>query len=696
MRGAGRAAALGVALVAAGGGPCGAVRADVLVLENGKTAVGVAIPAGAETRLNTFGCSVPEMTLGVKVYRTRDVKRVDPDEDPPWIAARLEDLLDAPSADLVASLKSLHGLAKRKGYKDWAERLAEEVLARGEDAECLKHVGGAAKWAARRRGDPRLDPALAEAVGRLLALERGAARRAAAASLAAEQGLPVRPEVLERMARSLAEPVGLLEDVPLAWTTAAAPSGAYALYVPPDAFPLEARPLVLALHGGGVIQRPDGSAVLGGTGKDMLRLLLDGAERRGWFLLCPTALEAPWDTPRNRALLEAVLAEVTGRWNVDLARIHLIGLGDGGDAAWTLGQAWDERWASVGASSAGAPGSAGTLAAAHVGVWIQHGDDDRVRPVEPVRKAAERLQSAGADFVYCELPKEGHGLPSAAERDWYRYVAGRRNPRAKDAWPQPSFERPVSEAERAALGDPAGAWGLTLAPEAPPEALWAALLAGRPDADPAAQRLLDLRPEGVGERAGAVVRNAKAPASARGWAAWLLGELGGKAGLEPLADALRASDDVLLRTRLALALRRLAVPESKEDLRFALLDATQRHQRATFPGNRVPFPVHQRICRLAAALAEALALVATADDVGPDLEQALVTGLLRDARPVDERHGPGGDPAVSRLALVRSIARAYRTLRVEPTLIEMLRTVLKKEPAALAEVGRGLGEGVAR
>ena len=692
----GPSAVTATVLLAVASGLGSPARADVLVLESGKTATGVAIPAGEEIRLNTFGCSVPEMTLGVKVYRARDVKRVDPDEDPPWITVRVDDLLDAPPADLPAQLKSLHGLARRKGYKDWARRLAEAVLARGEDAECLKYLGGPVKWAERRRGDPRLDPALEEAVGRLVILERGAERRDAAARLTAEHGYAARPETIERMVRSLSEPVGLLEEVRLTWRGTETPAGTYSLYVPPDAHPGEPRPLVVGLHGGGVIAREGAAPTFGGTGKDMLRLLLDGAERLGWYLLCPTAVEAPWDTPANRAFLEAVLAEVGGRWNVDLARVHLIGLGEGGEGAWAYGLLWDDRWAAVGASSAGAPSGASTLASARVGVWLQHGEDDRVRPVEPVRRAAERLQGAGADFVYCEIPKQGHGLPSSAERDWYRYVAGRRNPRAKDAWPLPSFERPVSDLERLRLGDPAGAWGLSLKADAPPEALWKALAAGQAEADPAAERLLAARPDDVVPRAAAIVDDPKAPAAARGWAAWLLGELGDPAALPALADALRASDDPVLGVRLARALRRLGHTDAKEALRFALLDATGRHQRASFPGGRVPFTAYERIARLTAELVEALALVGTADDVGPDLEQAVVTGLLKDARPVDARRGPGGDPALPRLALVRSVARAYRTLKVESTLLDMLRVVLKKDARALQAMQAGLSEGVSK
>jgi acetyl esterase/lipase len=484
--------------------------------------------------------------------------------------------------------------------------------------------------------------------------------------------------------------------VPLVWRDDETPAGTFTLYVPPDAHPLEPRPLVLALHGGGTIARPDGTQALAGTGRDMLRLLADGAERLGWFLLCPTALEAPWDTPKNRAFLQGVLAEVTGRWNVDLARVHLIGLGEGGDAAWSLGAAWSERWATVGASSAHAPATAGTLTSARIGLWLEHGEADPVRPVEPVRRVAERLQEQGADFVYCEIPKEGHGLPSAAERDWYRYVEGRRSPRAKDAWPQPSFARPVSPLELLAVGEPAGAWGAGLPEDAPEEALWAALAGGRRAADPAAARLAALRPEGASARAAAIVKDAKAPAAARGWSSWLLGELGDRTTFEVLADALRASDDAVLRRRFAHALRRLAVPDAKEDLRFALLDAVQRHEKASFPGNRVPFVVYDRLCRLEAELVEALALVGTAEDVAADVERALVTGLLKDARPVDARSGPGGDPAESRRALARSIGRAYRRLGVEPTLLEMLRAVLKKDPPALAAATQGYAEGLRR
>jgi hypothetical protein len=383
-----------------------------------------------------------------------------------------------------------------------------------------------------------------------------------------------------------------------------------------------------------VIERADKTRALGGTGKDMLRLLEDGAGRLGWLLLCPTALEAPWDTPRNRTFLDALLEEVGARWNVDLARVHLIGLGEGGEGAWTLGLSMGTRWASVSAAGGPEPRTLTSLVARGVGVWIGHGDADERHPVEPVRKAALRLQEQGADFVYCELPKEGHGLTADAERDWYRAVAGRVNPRWAQTGADASFARAPVAGEAAAYGDPAEAHGSALASDAPLEALWARLEAGGSLAEPAAERLATVRGTGGVARAQALLAKRAAPLHARRQAAWLLGRLGDRSAGAALGDALRSGGDPGLRLEAARALGRLGDPLAVEDLRFALQDAWLAHQRAVFPQSRVPLAAYERVARLEGAIVEALARVAKAEDVAPDVEQALVLGLLRDPRAV--------------------------------------------------------------
>lgn len=675
--------------------PAGAAPADTVVLAGGKTVRGHVVRTPTEVRVNPYGSHAPSMTFGVRRLALAEVRRIEPDEGPAALHAALERALAQPAPARDEALRTVLATARRRNQRELATRIAEQALALGVTGDdLLAQAGGAGRWAARRRGDVRLDAALAARVGALLELPRATERAAALVRLAGETGLTLDLRQVERMARSLEEPVGVLEEQPLAWPAARVDPGArYTLYVPPGLHPLEPVPLVIALHGGGVVERADRTRVVAGSGKDMLPLVLPGARQRGWLVLCPTALEAPWDTPAHRALLEALLAEVGARWNVDLARIHLVGLGEGGEGAWSLGAWLAERLASVSVAAGPPSGLAASLLGRGLCVWIGHGEDDARFPVEPVRKLAARLVEQG-EATYCELPKEGHGLPAEAEQDWYRAIEGQRNPRVRDAWPQPSMALPPAEAELTARGDLAAVAGAGLPSDAPPERLWAALAGAEGAA--AAQRLLERRPAGLRERAAALLAQREAPRAARAEAAWLLGELGEAEAGQVLGEVLRGSDEPALRLACARALRRLADPLSVEDLRWALQDAWQAHQRAGFADGRVPLVAYERLVTLCSALVEALARVGKAAEVGPDIEQALVLGVLKDARPVAARRGPGRTPSALRAGLVRSVARAYRTLGVEATLVDMLRATVRRDREALEALVAGLREGVDR
>ncbi|MFM8385574.1 MAG: HEAT repeat domain-containing protein [Planctomycetia bacterium] len=673
----------------------GSLPADTLVLEGGRTLRGHVVRTATEVLFNPYRSQAPSMTFGQRRLALAEVKRIEPDEDEGTLHAALERALAQPAAARDEALRALWATARRRSMRDLATRVAEQGLALGmTDADLLKQVGGPERWSARRRGDVRLDAVLAARVAGLLSVPRSPERAAALVRLAGETGLVLDLRHVERMARSLDEPVGVLEEQPLAWPVTGVPASArFTLYVPPDLHPLVPAPLVIALHGGGTLERPDRTRVVAGSGKDMLPLVLPGARQRGWLVLCPTALEAPWDTPAHRALLEAALAEVGARWNVDLARVHLVGVGEGAEGAWALGASMAERLASVAVAGGPPSGLASTLLGRGLCVWVGHGEADERFPVEPVRKLAARLVEQAA-FTYCELPEAGHGLAAEAEQDWYRAIEGRRNPRARDAWPQPSLALPPGEAEQAARGDLAAVGGAGLPGDMPAERLWDVL--PRAEGGAAAERLLALRPAGMRERASALLAQRDASRSVRTEAAWLLGELGDpQAGLV-LGEVLRGSDDPALRLACARALRRLADPQSVEDLRWALQDAWQAHQRASFTGGRVPLVAFERLVRLCGALVEALARVGQAAEVGPDIEQALVLGALKDPRPVEGRRGPGASPSSLRADLVRSVARAYRTLGVEATLVDMLRATVRRDAAATEALVTGLREGVGR
>ena len=662
------------------------VRADEVVLRSGKTARGFPIRQGAEILLNEYGCSAPEMTLGVRRLRAVDVQEIRPDPLEAHLQAGLEELGPGDVERRVALLRE----ARSGRLKPWVQRLAAEILRTAPDhAEALAAFGGAEAWAAARRGNPDLDGKLAREVRSLLRRESGDERRVFAARLEREYGYAPGPDRLERMVRSLQEDRGVHEQVPLRMAAADHPGGSYALYVPADYDALAPKPLLIALHGGGMLQAEDGQ--VRGSPKDALALYLEGAQRLGWFLVCPGALEAPWSSVANLRFLEAVLTEVTTLWNIDLERVHLAGMGGGADGAWAWASRDADPFASVAVASGGKPvGSAAT--ATRSALWMYHGEADEIRPVDPVRKTAERLLKRKSDFVYCELPREPHGFPLAARRDMLRFTAPRRRHRARDAWPRSSFEQPASREALAVFGAPEAAWGLGLDEDLAPAALLACLRQGRPDAEPAARRLAEryaAQRDEVSAGVRDLVRDREGPRTARVWAAWLCGAWKDPEASGPLGDVLRTAKDERLLRHAAEAVGRIGSPDSTQDLRWALDDVGARYRSLTGP--RVAFQDYARLCALAAAVVEAIGLCApSGDQVFAEIEEGLVRRILMDARPVEHVPENGENPTHARRDLAEAVAHAYRRLKAEKTLFDMLLVAVRGDVAATSAVRRGM------
>ncbi len=658
--------------------------AEELEVRSGKTYRGFPRRQGQEILLNEYGCSAPAMTLGVRRLRVIDVRATRP-----W---PLEDHLQRVVAELgprdIPRRVDLMRMAQSGRLKAWAQRLAAEILlVDPTHAEALAVVGGPAKFEAARRGNPVLDLALARAIRRMIRLESGADRRDRAKALQREFGYEATADTVERMARSLRPDRGLAERIEQRLDADDHPGAWYALHVPADYDPLEPRPLLIALHGGGMLQAE--KKAVRGSPRDALALFHEEAARLGWFVVCPQAVEAPWSSTKNIAMLESVLAEVGTLWNIDLERVHLAGQGGGGDGAWAWAMRKADRFASVAVASAGKPvGYSAT--AQKTALWMYHGDADEVVPIEPVRKAAERLRKKDTEFVYCELPREGHGLAPAARRDLFRYIAPKRRRRAREAWPRPSFDVPSSKAAIATFGDPRAAWGLGLEDDLDAAGLLARLTAGRSDAEHAARRLMDRHEsqrDALGPQVRAIVHERENPLEARVWAAWLSGRWRDPQAIGELGDVLRAAEDARLLRVAAEAVGRIGSEDSTQDLRFALADVSKVYR--SIPGKAVPFQAFERTCRLGAAVAEALGHCARGEDLlFAELEENLVRHVLMDRRPITASARNGEDPSGPRTRLAEALARAYRRLGAEPTLFDMLRASVKGDKPALAAIRR--------
>ncbi|MGE0191345.1 MAG: hypothetical protein AB7T63_04810 [Planctomycetota bacterium] len=663
---------------------------DEVTFTNGRTVRGYVTSNATTVRVNTFGCTVPEMTLGVETYPRTEVRSIDPWPPEDAFVASLDEIAETD----VARREALLEQATDRRARDFIERLGLELLARapGHPA-ATKALGRRAPSAEVLAADLRVAPALR--TGLRLALRRrdAAARRQEVLALARQTGWTPDGLFVERCARLLAARRGVLEDLVATWPEAEEDRGRYSLYVPERLDPIDPRPLVVALHGGGT--DPQDPKAVRGRGKELLPVLVDEARRRGFLVLAPTALEWPWTTTRNMRYVQTLLDEVASRWHVDLERVHLVGLGDGGTGAWTLGAKDADRYASVGAASAPrAPGHSALLSKG-VRLWCFHGERDDVVPIDDVRALAESWRKKKADAVYCELPREGHGWPPAAVRDWGEAIASRRRPRAGSAFPRSSFLVPLTETERARSGDPAAAWHPEAFAGLGAETLWEHVVAGRAEAEPAGDAFVVYGegPEGAPwrERARALVGQREAPLEAVRVALGLLARWKDPASLVAIGDVLRTRAEPRLVEAAAGALGALGEVPATQDLRFALR-TLHRGWKAQGTG-AVPFGTFEATAGAARALVEAAGRTRAERDLLPELEEIVVLGILQDPRGVAADPTVGEDVAPLRVGLLGALARTYRAAGGPKTLTDMLLHLAGRDAAARLAITRGAAEG---
>ncbi len=653
------------------------VHADEITLRGGKKVRGYLFRGERESRVNTFGCSLPEMTLGVRRMRTLDVMDVSPHPPQDGTYRALAEL-GPRDIDRRVDLMRTAQVAR---LRPEIERLAAEILRIDpKHAEALKAIGGAKKAATVRSKHIALQPGHLRTLRQIARESLGAIRKRRIASLRRTGATGFSDAWSERVARAVMRPRGRHDEQTPSLRADEYAQARYSFFAPENVDVFTPRPLVVALHGGGIAHQ-DPKLPPQGSGAEMMVLLQDVAAAEGWYLVAPHALEAPWGTTANDAWVTNVIEEVCARWNVDLNRIHLLGVGGGADGVRFIASRRGQDYASIGIAAGDQPRGLKGLTSKRTAIWLYHGEADTVFDVAPVRKAAERLAKTSADFVYCELPKEAHGLPPVALNDWRRYVMPKRRPRAKSAWPASSFERTPSQAELLALGPPEGAWGASVPSDAGHKAWLDTLIKGTTESEPAADYLRGGKSKAAcGAKVRALVADEAAPVYARLWGAWLLGQWSDKDALDPLTAMVRGSKDPRLVRTAADALAAIAHPDSSRDLVWALGDVSTRYRGVK--GKRVPFHEFRIACEMATSIVAAIGKLGKRPDVAGTIEEQIVIAILRDRRPITSRPEHAEDPRVPREKLVRAIVAAYRALGAEKTLFDMLRVALKNDPAA--------------
>jgi phospholipase/carboxylesterase len=196
--------------------------------------------------------------------------------------------------------------------------------------------------------------------------------------------------------------------------------GGFSVYVPSWYDSARSTPVIFALHGGS------------GHGRLFLTNWLPEARSRNMIIVAPTAIGGTWSLMEpeiDSQNLDAILARVRGRWNVDANRMLLSGMSDGGTFTLLSGLAEDSPFTHL------APVAASfhplMLAIAEpqrltgLPIHLTHGALDWMFPVDMARTAHRTLAAAGAAITYREIADLSHAYPRDGQGEVLDWLMGR-------------------------------------------------------------------------------------------------------------------------------------------------------------------------------------------------------------------------------------------------------------------------------
>jgi predicted esterase len=173
-------------------------------------------------------------------------------------------------------------------------------------------------------------------------------------------------------------------------------------------------PLVVIFHGA---SGQDGGAVAIAT---------EWADRHGAFLIAQKSIASTWDILRGGygpdvAFIRFLLDWTMQRYAINPSRIGIAGFSDGGSYALSVGLMNGDLFHDILAFSAGFARPLSRTGLPRI--FIAHGKDDPILPVECGRRIAQQLSTDGYDVQYHEF-NGGHYVPRhIAEAAMNRFVS---------------------------------------------------------------------------------------------------------------------------------------------------------------------------------------------------------------------------------------------------------------------------------
>ncbi len=176
------------------------------------------------------------------------------------------------------------------------------------------------------------------------------------------------------------------------------PSHRYTLSIPEGYTGKESLPLVLALHYGGHGAPFYGRHIL----TDMVKPALDELNS---IIVSPDCPSSDWTQPESEAFVLELLDQLETEYNE--SKVLVTGYSMGGMGTWHLAASHPERFAAA-VVMAGLPPDNVAEIEWEVPLFIIHGRNDEVLPIQPTLDAVEELQSLGVELEFQTLEGVTH------------------------------------------------------------------------------------------------------------------------------------------------------------------------------------------------------------------------------------------------------------------------------------------------
>lgn len=181
----------------------------------------------------------------------------------------------------------------------------------------------------------------------------------------------------------------------------------YQLYGNPEWDGTKRYPLVIWLHGSGQSGNDNTSQMGGATG---VFTKPENQQEHACFVLAPQCPDAAigWKNEVAQNLL-ALIADLADKLPIDQDRLYLTGSSMGGSGTWSILAKWPDVFAcGVVLCGGGDPKTADAIK--HIPIWVFHGDQDDMVPVDRARTMFAALQAVKGNIQYSELTGEGHNI----------------------------------------------------------------------------------------------------------------------------------------------------------------------------------------------------------------------------------------------------------------------------------------------